>query len=1450
MTHRRLDPHLQGLKEVPWDALLKALEITKEVSGMFPPLRSAVGGLLVVLQTIKTVASNQDDIQELTNYVNRLNDMFKTSIPSDVDACPIALQDRVETLRGKLNDIRDSIQRVGRSPLAIRILSADKCSSEIQGHLKDLTWAINNFIIGATISIELAVDELHGKIGLQSGKLDVLNDQVAVVRGQISELADHAQSAERLPRYAITARFDQSSHRVSCEDKTRMETLSAVYQWIIPDGSHSNSCLVPLVSNSDNASCRVFWINGLAGSGKSTIAQTVAEWCNEKDYLGASFFCSRDSAECSNLNMVFPTIARQLAQYNPDFKEQLVKAMNADKDIQSAAVSRQLKHLIVDPLKKSFGSSQARTCVVIVDALDECRDDEATSVIIASLARYIQELEPLKFLITSRPVHNIVGGFHATDLVTATQKLVLHEIPAEFTERDIRVYLGEKLAAVAKAYLIPRPWPSPSATTALVQKADGLFIFAATAVKFIGDSAGGEDPNIRMLSLLRSETLGAESSPYRFLGALYLQVLRSAFPAVPRRLRANLKMILGTLALSRERLSAVSLEALMGLPPGMTRGTLYRLHSVTIVPDSDHEPIRLIHPSFHDFLIDPLRCTDSNFSVNSTVQHTVIAKQCLFTLTKLLHRDMCNVGDSSKLNIEIPDLSERIQLCIPFSLHIDDELFKHLKDFCGKNMLHWLEVSSVLGELDDAVECLRSVRHFLMKLPLPQSNVPALLEDCERIVMQCLPGLRASCFQAYCGLVPFCPKQTCFRQLYLDQAPKMVDVLSSLDETWNSCIQVMEGHTSWVRDVAFSADNRNIASASNDHSIRIWSRSGAHLHTLEGHSAWVTSVVFSDPRKQVFSGSQDGCIKIWDMMTGACVHTWNVQPGVRALTSPRSGDLIAVASNNGRISIWDTWRLDSPPVLLEGHSTWNNVNSIQFLHNGTSLLSGGSDGTCKLWDIRTSQCQQTYSHGSNVNSVAVAPGDLMIACGGDGNTISLWQTRDASRPRVLHGHVTDVLSLDFSPDATILASGSLDSTIRLWDVGTGATIHTLGVHAVRALCLRFSSDATQICSGGDDNSVRIWNLSGILPSRRRAASLVMKKKGLRGWLKRQSGNSADQTVAHRHLSSVKAMIFSGNGSMLATGSDGAILLWDGVTGKHLRTLTFDRWIKSISLSPDSKQVAASTSDDTVRLVDTKTGNNVFVLKGHCKDVMQVAFASQEDHQLACCGRYQSNHSVSLWNLKAKPPQHQILFQRVAVIDTIAFSPKADLVAFGSKRSRDDGSITLLDVRTRTILWKVDPNRVDVVSLSFSRDGTRLLSGASTGHIALWNVAIASNGTNSEATLISSFQAGSEIQYVSFSRDEKSIVSDASCHDMPRSPSGAEQTQTPEQRAVEHFLLDDWLWRGVPDQRRLCWIPVAFRHVRSGAHGAFRVDSVAVFQNIIAFATKSGRIVFVDASNCE
>lgn len=1454
----------QGFGAAAWDGLLKALEITQAVSPMFPPLQFAVGSLLIVLRTIKTATSNTNDVKELGDYVVKLNDMLQSSVPREIDSCPKALRERVEALTVKLSNICQSMQKISARRFAMSFLSADRTSGDIQGHIKDLTWAINNFIVGGTISIELAVDELQGRF---DAKLDVLTSGVTGIGHQMSELVGHVQSPDAtfLPRYAMGARFDQSSHRISCEDNTRTEILASIYRWIVPDVSYSDSSVT---------SPAVFWISGLAGSGKSTISQTVAEWCHEREYLGASFFCSRDSAECSNVGLVFPTIARQLAQHNTEFNERLIEAMVADRDIQTAAVSRQLKHLIVDPWKRLFHS---HTCVIVIDALDECRDSEATSVILAALARYITELAPLKFLITSRPVHNVVGGFRGTGLGTSTQHLVLHEIPVESTEKDIRTYLEKNLARISATYQVTSPWPSTCAISSLVQKADGLFIFAATAIKFIEDPSGGEDPDTRMRSLLQSDTSEAASSPYRSLSTLYLQVLRTAFPEVSRSLRARLKMILGTLALSRERLSAASLEALMSLPEKSTRKTLYQLHSVIIVPQSEFEPIRLIHPSFHDFLVDPLRCIDSNFSVKSAVQHTIIATRCLFAMKTLLRRDMCNVNDSSKLNIEIPDLAERIQCHIPLPLQyacrhwafhvshseINDELFEHLEYFCAKNMLHWLEVVSLLGELDNAVEALYDARKMLAKHPLPQSDVLILLEDCIRIVRQCLPGLRASCFQAYNGIVPFCPRQTLFRKLYHEQSPKAVEVLGGLDETWSPCIQVIEGHSDWVLDLAISAQNGHVVSASKDRSIRVWSRTGAHLHTLDGHSDEVTSVLFCHPRGQILSASSDESIKVWDMTTGACLKTQTVQAKVQALACSVDGHLVAVGCHDACIRIWDTSKLDSDPIILRGHR--HAVKSVQFLRDCSHLVSGSEDGACKLWDIQTSQCQRTFISGSRVMSVAVTPDSLTIACGLENNTISMWQAGVASCSRILRGHAAVVWSVDFSPNGLILASGSWDHTIRLWDVGTGDVLHTLMGHADQVLCLQFSADGTRIGTGSCDHSVRIWDLSLILS--RPLSSAIKQRRNLSTLVKLQScvshrqsepewnaetGNYIDLTSAH-HSAVVRTLTFSANGTRLATGSwDGTVRLWNAVTGKHLRTSkSVGTLVTSLSFSPDGKRIASSSCDGVVRLLRVKTANCESVLTGHSGAAWKVVFAGQK---LLSCSE---DGSVRLWNLKARQSQGRVLLQKErSSIYQIALTSSEQVVATASLDNISPNSgcghavIALLNIQTQTIFWAADSMGGTIESLSFSRDGSRLLSGASSGVIALWDVTIAASGANMEDVLVSVFEAGNAIENVSFTPDEKSILSDASYHRISQSPSpsGGGTDRSLEHGMVVHYLRDDWLWRGFPQPRRLCWLPVAFRHVRSRSQ-VYR-GNMAVFNNIIAFGTEKGTVVLLDASRCE
>lgn len=159
--------------------------------------------------------------------------------------------------------------------------------------------------------------------------------------------------------------------------------VDAVAKWMglrgdtsAPFGPDTESPLSP-------HSC-IFWINGLAGTGKTTIASTVAEKLYRDGILGASFFCSRDDTECSNPRLVFPTIAHQLALFSPQFKDAVHTAMERHPNIGYSDVSYQLEVLIVQPLRQIAHSFPP--CIVVLDAIDECKDDNFTSLVLSSIS--------------------------------------------------------------------------------------------------------------------------------------------------------------------------------------------------------------------------------------------------------------------------------------------------------------------------------------------------------------------------------------------------------------------------------------------------------------------------------------------------------------------------------------------------------------------------------------------------------------------------------------------------------------------------------------------------------------------------------------------------------------------------------------------------------------------------------------------------------------------------------------------------------------------------------------------------------------------------------------------------------------------------------------------------------------------------------------------------------
>ena len=217
----------------------------------------------------------------------------------------------------------------------------------------------------------------------------------------------------------------------------------------------------------------------MAGTGKTTIAQTISEQLFADGLLGASFFCSRDFQDRSDLQFIFPTLAFQLARRYPEFRSVLVPLLQSDPDVIHESLFSQMEKLMVKPLR----SSHVLTAIVI-DALDECMDDEPQSAILSVIGRLADEVPEVKFFITGRPEPRITSGFRLELLRPLTDVFVLHEVQSSLIDSDIQLFLNHELSELAQRRCIDM-WPTNEHINLLCQRAAGLFVYAVATIKFL-----------------------------------------------------------------------------------------------------------------------------------------------------------------------------------------------------------------------------------------------------------------------------------------------------------------------------------------------------------------------------------------------------------------------------------------------------------------------------------------------------------------------------------------------------------------------------------------------------------------------------------------------------------------------------------------------------------------------------------------------------------------------------------------------------------------------------------------------------------------------------------------------------------------------------------------------------------------------------------------------------
>ena len=488
--------------------------------------------------------------------------------------------------------------------------------------------------------------------------------------------------------------------RKSCMEGTRTEVLNGIVNWI---------------NDTDVSAPRIFLLHGLAGQGKSTVIHTVAQWLEDVGKL-SSYFCFAGDRQIDHREeMMFTTIARDLADHDPSFRQALANTVTRHPLLKTTRdATQQWERLLLEPMSKVSGRT-VRNAVIIIDGLDQSGPSSSRIQILSALASKEAASLPLniRILLASCPSSDIL---HALDSSPHIKVMSLDDIPTETTENELHEYISTQI----DKYSGIKPHE-------IVKISGGLYEVARLACYYLKPHVPGVSARERLNDMMKVYVSGERNT---LLDGIY---------------RAAMGAVIGHRPIALVRFRSVMRQVIHTFEPlSMEAFTKMRLH----FSDEDEQydsniiisfmgivltgveerttAVRPLQASLYTFLADESR-SQTYFSGEQYV-HTDLALASFCILRDDLRFNICGLESSYLPNLEVMDLSNRVASNIPLHLAYTCKYWiKHLmaaefspsfatmvRDVLGsEKVLFWLEVLSFLNGFENAAIDLASLGRWL-----------------------------------------------------------------------------------------------------------------------------------------------------------------------------------------------------------------------------------------------------------------------------------------------------------------------------------------------------------------------------------------------------------------------------------------------------------------------------------------------------------------------------------------------------------------------------------------------------------------------------------------------------------------------------------------------------------------------------------------------------------------